>query len=261
MSQNSKRALKKVESRRVDGFADLLPDWQADLSQQEKFVAEARRILGGCETGRILDEFGGRLFYAYCPPPADNQHNIKRLIDRHFEGHKAEVSSKIPAAQKSYVSHVSEKLSEALRDAVLESLHTVFQAIGKSYKAWRTDLWRRKSCAVQETLEDGFVVRRRVKKDPGLGLTDEEWSRERLEAALADLENLFLSRPSQVTLSTIARKINTLWAPGENFSASSLQKLLERRGIDWRRRKKEMIERIKIRQEETNSPSMSDKLS
>jgi hypothetical protein len=157
-------------------------------------------------------------------------------------------------------------LKQALQDFALETLSPVYQALGKRYVGWEIDKWRRTSKAVEVTLGDGFVIRRKVKKD--LPFTQgEEWSKERLEAALRNVANFFIRNPQQVTLRKVAAAINRFWAQGEELNGDSLQKLLERRGISWKQSKKKMIGQIKNREEEIknrqrklNTPIVSEKL-
>lgn len=231
--------------------------------EENKPFFEFMRKFNVSETGIINDAFGGTLFYAYREPPQQPTwratSNTKRLIeDRFTEAEMPKVKEMLPDTRRLLTRRLVVKVKQAVEDLALESLYPIYQALGKKYKSWETkDLWHRKSKTVEKTLEDGFVVRRPVKENLPF-LVNEEWPRERLEGALQDAENFFL-KPSNVTLKRVAKLINKTWAPGEKLTDVSLQKLLERKGINWRERKREMVTRIKIRHEARKSRPLSEK--
>ncbi len=214
-----------------------------------KFFEAAQAVLGDCDMGCIRDDYGGEVFYVYREPQLNSNKHAEAYAKQHFTEEELQIAETLlPAARRKYFGGVKKRLKQALQDFALETLSPVYQALGKRYVGWEIDRWRRTSKAVEVTLEDGFVIRRKVKKDlpftPG-----EEWPKERLEAALRNVAFFFIRNPQQVTLRKVAAAINRFWAPGEALNEDSLQKLLERRGIDWNQRKKEMVEQIKNREE------------
>lgn len=236
----------EIKSERVSDDNSYKWDWRSEVDIQEKFSEEAKKILGECKVGCVGDGYGGKVFYAYQPPPTDNQSYIESLIKSNFRENETDVAIKLIAeAQRTCVHRVPKKLREALDDLTIESLYPIYERIGRKFITWTTDRWHRFSRGIEMTLVDGILVRKRLKEDPGIGLTNEEWPKERLEDALRDAESWYLKRPEQVTLGNIARIINKHWAIGEKLSEASLQKLLERRGIAWKQRKQEMIKKLK----------------
>ena len=240
------------------------------LNELEKELREDLRFFEFMDSfsvsgrGSIKDAFGGTLFYAYRKPPQQptwrTTEGTRSLVQSHFaEAEMQAVEEMLPEARRFVEKRFTEKLQQAVKDLELESLYPIYTALGRQYKALEVDRWRLKSTAKQRTLEDGSVVRRPVKGNLPSNfppLVNEEWPRERLEAALRDAE--FFLKPSNVTLEKTAEVISQKWAPGTTITGFSLQKMLERKGIKWRERKKEMIVRIKIRHERHNGRATSE---
>ncbi len=223
------------------------------------FVEFMRKLLGDVAPGRMGVNFGGTLYYAYQRPTDEEAAKATDcLLRKHFtEEEIALIIELLPQARDSYQKQVTKRIRRALDDLALESLDPIYQALGRHHTHWEGDRWQRASKTVEVTVEDGFIRRKRAGKDLPF-VQAEEWPVERLKAALRDVENFFLT-PSTVTLPHIADIINKTWAPGSNLSGASLQKLLERKGIKWRERKKQMIAKIKIRHEEHIEQLVSDK--